>query len=401
MAGVRCSMGSRLFADYVPDTDAEVVRRYRAAGLVLCGKSNTPEVGLAATTEGAFLGPARNPWNLDHTPGGSSGGAAAAVAAGLVPAAHASDGGGSIRIPASCCALVGLKPTRARVPLGPAAAEGWGSMATVHAVTRSVRDSAMLLDVTHGPARGDPYRAPAFSGSYLDCLELDPGPLRIALQLTPVTGADVHAECIAAARSVAATCESLGHHVEEASPFGVDPSLSVATGTLVVANVARTIDARLSVLGRTLRDDDIEAVTRSALESGRAITATAYIDALAAIHAAGQRLAAFLEGFDVVLSPTLVAPPVRIGWLDPTGDVDVYNARFGGFWGFTHPYNATGTPAISLPLHFSADGLPVGVQFAAAAGREDLLLQLAAQLEEACPWPALPRTVGHRADSGV
>jgi Asp-tRNA(Asn)/Glu-tRNA(Gln) amidotransferase A subunit family amidase len=385
--GMRCSSGSRLFADFVPDHDSELVARYRAAGLSLFGRTSTPEFGLNVTTESVLLGICRNPWDLQRTTGGSSGGAGAVVAAGVIPAAHATDGGGSIRIPASCCGLVGLKPTRARTPLGPDVGEGWGGMSIGHVVSRTVRDSAAFLDVTHGPATGDPYHAPAFDGSYLaQCAEA-PRPLRIAFDTTPLTGVPTHPDCIEAVRRAAALCESLGHSVEEASPEFDRLTFRMATGVVVSANVANSVDARLAVLGRKLANDDVESNTRATVEYGRSIAAPRYAAAMQTIHQTGRAVARFHRTYDVMLTPTLVAPPVPIGWLDTMNlDVNAFGDRFSRFWGFTNLQNATGQPAISLPLHWNAEGLPVGVQFAGAFGDDLLLLQLASQLERAQPW---------------
>ncbi len=384
VAGVRCSYGSRLWADFVPDHDAEIVARYRRAGLVLLGKSNTPEVGLAATTESVFLGPCCNPWDLSRTPGGSSGGAAAAVAAGIVPVAHATDGGGSIRIPASCCGLVGLKPTRARTPLGPDVGEGWGGMAVGHVVSRSVRDSAVLLDLTHGPARGDPYHAPAFQGLFLDSLAEDPRPLRVALDLEPVSGGEVHAECREAVQRTAKLLETLGHRVEPASPDFDRAAFVQATDTLVLANVANNIRGRAEALGVALTADAVEHLTLRLARIGRTLDAPAYARSVNHIHGIGRLMERFLESYDLILSPTLLQPPVPLGHLDTNSeDGETYGARFRSFWGFTSLYNATGQPAISLPLHWSADGLPVGVQLAGRFGDEAGLLRVAGQIERA------------------
>ncbi|MCZ6890701.1 MAG: amidase [Gammaproteobacteria bacterium] len=384
--GVRCTMGSRFFADFVPDHDAEIVKRHRAAGLVIFGKTNTPEVGLAATTEGAMLGPCRNPWDTGRTPGGSSGGAASAVAANILPAAHATDGGGSIRIPASCCGLVGLKPTRGRTPLGPDVGEGWGGMSTGHVVTRTVRDSAAFLDATHGPAAGDPYHAPYSAGSFLESLDAAPGPLKIALNLTPLSGGTVAQQNVTAATNAAKLCEDLGHRVEEATP-SVGEDFGLATGAIVAANVANTISSRALILGREPTLDDIEHATMDSVENGKTAPAHRYPWAMSVIHRTGRALAEFHANYDILLTPTLLQPPVPIGWLNPnTEDLATYYARFIDFWGFTNLQNATGQPAISLPLHWTEDGLPVGVQFAAAQGEEMLLLRLAAQLETAAPW---------------
>jgi Asp-tRNA(Asn)/Glu-tRNA(Gln) amidotransferase A subunit family amidase len=386
--GVRCSMGSRLWADFIPDHDSEIVSRYRKAGLVLIGKSNTPEIGLAATTESVLLGACRNPWDLSRTTGGSSGGAAAAVAAGILPAAHATDGGGSIRIPASCCGLVGLKPTRARTPLGPDAGEGWGSMATGHVVSRTVRDSAIFLDVTHGPAKGDPYHAPVFTGSYFKAHTVDPGKLKIAVDLTPNSMGLVHEECLAGVSNTVKLLEDLGHRVEDIDLDFDRESFSNGTYVLVASNVANAVSSRAETLGINGLDlEHIETNTLNAANLGREFTGEDYARAMSSIHAVGRLVEAQFEQYDLILSPTLLQPPVPLGFMNTNdGNGEQYGEHFQQFWGFTHLYNATGNPAISLPLHWSKDNLPVGMQFAAAFGNELLLLQLASQLEQAQPW---------------
>ena len=382
--GVRCSLGSRLWDQYVPDHDAEIVTRYRKAGLVILGKSNTPEVGLAATTESVLLGPCRNPYDVSRTSGGSSGGAAAAVAAGIVPVAHATDGGGSIRIPASCCGLVGLKPTRARTPLGPDTGEGWGGMAVGHVVSRSVRDSALLLDVSHGPARGDPYHPPAFAGSFVEALAQDPQPLRVAIDLEPVSGGAVHPECREAVRRTGELLASLGHHVEIMSPKYDRTLFTRATDTLVLANVANSIHARADAIGVQLGPEYVERLTLRLAKIGRSLSADLYARAVNHIHAVGRQIEAFFTTYDLILSPTLLQPPVPLGYLDTNSeDGETYGEHFRSFWGFTSLYNATGQPAISLPLHWSAEGLPVGVQLAAPFGDEARLLNISGQIERA------------------
>lgn len=385
--GVPCSHGSRLWNGFVPDHDAEIVARYRRAGLICIGKSNTPEVGLAATTESVRLGPCRNPWDLTRTPGGSSGGAGAAVAAGILPAAHATDGGGSIRIPASCCGLVGLKPTRARTPLGPDVGEGWGSMAVGHVVSRSVRDTALLLDLTHGAARGDPYHAPFFAGSFLEASREPSGSLRIAIDLTPVSSGSLHTQCRQAVAETAELLESMGHQVAECSPVFDREHFTLATDTLVIANVANTVNARAAARGTSLTADVVEQHTLRMAEAGRHVSADLYVRSINLIHATGRLLESFFDDWDVILSPTLLQPPVALGYMntnDPDGET--YGRHFNSFWGFTSLYNATGQPAISLPLHWTADDLPVGLQFAAPFGNEIRLLRLATDLEQARPW---------------
>ena len=387
MSGEPCTYGSRLYAENIPDHDATVVSRYRDAGLVIFGRTNTPEFGLNVATEPALFGPTRNPWNTDRVPGGSSGGAAVAVADGWLPVAHATDGGGSIRIPASCCGLVGLKPTRARNPQGPDVGEGWNGMSTGHVVSRSVRDSAAFLDATHGPAPGDPYYAPPFDGSFLEDHQSPPGKLKIALDLNALTGQDTDPECIRAAQRAAELCTSLGHVVEEASPEFDRERFGMGTSILVAGNIALNVSSRLEALGRELADDDIEPHTRVMLEIGKNLSAEDYAKATQVIHQTGRAVARFHETWDLMLTPTLVSPPVPVGWLDTVDyDPETYRARFGRFWGYTNLQNATGQPAISLPLHWSEDGLPVGVQFVGRFGDELTLLKLARQLEEAAPW---------------
>ncbi len=384
IAGVPCSMGSRLFDGYVPTQDAELVARFRAAGFNFFGNSNTPEVGLAATTESVRLGACRNPWNLDHTPGGSSGGAAAAVAAGIVPVAHASDGGGSIRIPASCCGLVGLKPSRGRTP-----AHGWGGMSTGLVVSRTVRDTAAVLDAIHGPTTGDHFHAPYQATSFLAEMEQDPSPQRIALDLRPFTGEPLHEECRAAVMRAAGTFEDLGHHVEEAEIPLDHAEWGGAVAGIVAANVAATVNKRAREIGVTPTGDHLERNTLAVYGFGNAMTAEQYVASIGRIAELSREVGAFLVDYDLILSPTLVSPPVKVGWLDPDGDPIEYAERFRRYWGFTNLYNATGQPAISLPLHRTPDGLPIGVQLAARYGDEATLLRMARTLEVATPWPTV------------
>ena len=395
LAGTETSNCSKLFAGSVAQVDSTLVERYKRAGLVIFGKTNTPEMGLAASTETALHGTTRNPWNAERTSGGSSGGTAAAVAAGIVPAAQGSDGGGSIRIPASCCGLFGLKPTRARTPLGPLVGESWGSMGVVHVLTRSVRDSAALLDATHGPAPGDPYAAPAVSRPYLQEVGADPGRLRLALQLRPLSGSPVDAECIAAARAAAELLSGIGHAVEEAQPPGDAEQLGRAAWALVATGVSASLHRRAAVLGRELREDDVEPVTWRAVRHAATLSALDHANALATIHQHGRRMAAFHDRYDVVLSPTLGQVPVPLGPQRMSNpDLDAYTAALLRFTPFCNLFNMSGEPSMSVPLHWSAEGLPVGVLFSAAFGREDLLFRLAGRLEEARPWfdrvPAAP-----------
>ncbi|MEQ9639682.1 MAG: amidase [Alphaproteobacteria bacterium] len=385
--GAPTTNGSRLFADNIADHDSTITTRWRAAGLVIAGKTNTPEFGGAMTTEPVLFGATRNPWNLDHSAGGSSGGAGAAVAARLVPAAHATDSGGSIRIPAANNGVFGLKPSRGRYPLGPDVGEGLGGMSTGHAVTLTVRDSAALLDATHGPAPGDPYAAPPPPRPYAEEVGADPGKLRIAFTTVGGAGQAVEAENVSAVRDVAKLCESLGHHVEEAAPGYDHRPAMAAMRPLLAGNLRMLIDARLARLGRAQRADDVEAISAAWAEEGRHFTAADYAGATFLMHQLGRAYGFFFADWDLLLSPTLARPPLRLGEVDMmSGDLDGYVDQMVAELPFTIPFNMNGCPAMSLPLAWSESGLPIGIQFGAAYGREDLLLRLAAQLEQARPW---------------
>jgi amidase/6-aminohexanoate-cyclic-dimer hydrolase len=385
------SMGSQLFDGYRYSGDSEMFVRLAAAGLVAFGRTTSPELGIGPTTEAGVYGrPTRNPWSLDHVAGGSSGGAAAAVAAGIVPAAHGSDGGGSVRIPASSCGLFGLKPTRARLPDGPFAGEGWAGMAIDGFLTRSVRDSAALLDAVHGPDIGAPYFAPPFAGSYLGRLHETLAPLRIAVSSTSFTGAAVHPDCAAAVDHAARLCEQLGHHVEAGHP-PVDIDRLMRAWTVIVAcGTHLTVRERLAELGDPELADRLDGVTRGAVTLGERLSGADYLAAVGAVHAAGRQMARWLGSYDMLLTPTLAEPPALIGRFAPT-NTDFMDYRMGPS-GVLHysPYtalaNATGQPAMSVPLWWNADNLPVGVHFMANTGEELALLQLAAGLEAAAPW---------------
>jgi amidase len=385
--GVATSFGSRFFDGYVAEIDATITERYREAGLVVLARTATPELGLNATTEPMLFGPTRNPWDVTRVAGGSSGGATAAVAARVLPAAHATDGGGSIRIPASCCGVFGLKPTRARTPAGPLVGEGWSGMSVGHAVTISVRDSAALLDATHGPAPGDPYPAPPVARPFLEEVGADPGRLRIALMTALPDGPPVHPDCFAAAEKAARLCEQLGHHVEPASLPPVPPVFRGATGVIICANLRNALEQRGRALGRAPGPDDVERITWQMAEKGRQHTASEYAAAVQSLHGVGRTLAPFFARHDVLITPTLAQPPVALGHLDMMlDDLDTFTDRIAAFMPFTPIFNITGQPAASLPLHWSAQGLPIGVQFAARYGDEATLFRLAAQLEAAAPW---------------
>ncbi len=382
-AGAPCTNGSRLFGGYVTEDDSELVRRYRAAGLVILGKTNTYELGISVSTEPSAMGATRNPWSPRHSAMGSSGGSAAAVAAGMVPLAHGSDGGGSIRIPASACGLFGLKPTRARNPAG----EGWAGLAVGHAVTRSVRDSAALLDATHGYAPGYPYSAPSPARPFAQEVGADPGRLRIALSCRTPADVVLHTDCRKAAEDAAKLAAELGHEVVEAAPEIDYDRLRRAMHTIVFANTAKTLAQPHPVEGRPVTAEDVERTTWIAAERGRRLSSVDYIGALWAVQGLSQQLGRFLERYDVVLSPTLAEPPALLGAIDPEDeDFDRFIAGILPYVVFTQMFNMSGQPAASLPLHWTADGLPVGVQIAARFGDEATLLRLASQFEEARPW---------------
>jgi Asp-tRNA(Asn)/Glu-tRNA(Gln) amidotransferase A subunit family amidase len=383
----RMTNGSRLFADFVSEQDCEMVARYRRAGLVLFGRSASPEFGITTSTESVLFGPTRNPWRTTHSAGGSSGGAAAAVAAGILPAAHASDGGGSIRIPAACCGLFGLKPTRARNPAGPAVGEGWSGMSGAHAITRSVRDSAALLDATQGPELGAPYWAPPAQRAFLEEVRADPGRLRIALQLDSFNGARVHADCVQAARDAAELCIALGHEVEEAR-LEVDAAVfGSATQVVIAANLWAELADRAATLGRELAADDVEPGTYALAAEARRVDASEYARSIVTLHAVGRQVARFFERYDVILTPTLATPPLELGRLALTNtDFERLTQDITATVGFTQVFNAAGNPAMSVPLHWNAEGLPIGVQFAGRFGDEATLFRLAGQLESARPW---------------
>lgn len=386
MAGTPTWNGSRLVRDAAPaEQDSTLVARFRRTGIVIFGKTTTPELGISASTETSLTGTTRNPWDPTRTPGGSSGGSAVAVAARVVPMAHGSDGGGSIRIPASCCGLFGLKPTRARNPSGPLVGESWGSLAVNHVLTRSVRDSAAMLDCTHGSAPGDPYCAPPIDGPFLAEVGVTPGRLRVALQLAPFSGVPVHPECRAAAESAAKLLEELGHQVEMALPVVDWPELDHSLRVLVATNV------RLSVLylngGSEPKPGAIDTVVQEAVDLARSLPAEAYVKAQHVIHWHGRRMAAFHETYDVLLSPTLAQPPVLLGPQHTNNpDLEAYCKAMSTFSPFTSVFNMSGQPSMSVPLHWTPEGLPVGVMMSAAFGAESLLFRLAGQLETARPW---------------
>ncbi len=392
MAGTLTTEGSRFFRDQRPDFDSTLVERYRAAGLVVFGKTHSPEFGGSPSSESALHGATHNPWDRSRSAGGSSGGSAAAVAAGIVPVAHATDGGGSIRIPASACGLFGLKPTRGRVPMGPRVYEGWGGMSAAHCVSRSVRDSAALLDATQGPASGDAYAAPPRERPYLEEIERAPGRLKIAWMRQPILPADLDPACDTAAERAAALCASLGHTVEEASPT-IDLA-AVYQGFSLLASVgtAQKVAQREAALGRPVNRDELEPVTWTTLETGRRATGIDYAKAREAIHGASRELGRFMADYDLILSPTMALVPAKLGTLSLSQATEAFTGPATRASAYTSLFNITGQPAMSVPLHWTEPmagapaGLPIGVQFAARFGDEATLFRLAAQLERAQPW---------------
>jgi amidase len=389
-----CGMQVLKDAGYVAPHDTWLVTRYRAAGFVILGKTNLPELAMSVTTEPRAYGATRNPWDLDHSAGGSSGGSGAAVAAGMVAVAHGNDMGGSIRIPASECGLVGLKPTRARNSLAPDFGEYWGFTTHEHVLTRSVRDTAAVLDATSGPAPGDPYFAPPPARPFVDEVGTDPGRLHIGFRTRGrARDDDVHADCVAAVTNTARLLESLGHVVEPVELPAFDhPSLNDAIGSQFGVFAARELDRWSLVLGREIDPSELEPWTAQMVELGRATTGAQYLAGTEAANAYSRGLAAWWDpaapdgGWDVLVTPQLGAPPPRIGRLGPDSDFESRFEQVSALATFTFPFNITGQPAISLPLHWNDAGLPIGVQLVAAYGREDVLLRLAAQLEAAQPW---------------
>jgi len=386
--GTPLSEGSAFLAGrYVSAHDSEIVHRYRRAGLVILGKTNTPEFALMPTTEPALFGPCCNPWHTGHTTGGSSGGSAAAVAAGMVAAAHANDGGGSIRVPSSCCAVVGLKPTRGRNPLGPHYGDVASGLLCEHVVTRSVRDSAAILDATAGPAPGDPYWPHPPRDAFAASVGRDPGRLRIALGTTPLTGLAAHRDCVSAAERAAHICETLGHVVEEAAPAIDGERLFKAFGTVWVAFLCWAVKDWARRSGRAPEQVLFEPTTWRMYLSGEKLGAGDYLLAVQALQQISRDAARFFTDYDIWLTPTLAQPPVPLGYFDYTPETRARHiARLAEYTGFTLIANATGQPAISLPLHWNEQGLPVGVQLMGRYAEEETLIALAAQLEQALPW---------------
>ncbi len=391
-SGLRTTMGTQLLQYYVTDYDAELVKRYKAAGLVILGKTNVPEFGIVPTTESRLHGPCRNPWNVDYSAGGSSGGSAAAVASGMVAAAHGNDGGGSIRIPASCCGIFGLKPTRARTPVGPDFGDVMVGLVVEHALTRSVRDSAALLDATAGPALGDPYWAPPQQRPFLSEIGCSPGRLKIGVTTQGANPlARTHPDCVEAVRQAARLCADLGHHVEELEHRWTDQYEGFLRDFMVLysGQVAATITTIFKSTGQKPTPEYFEPLTWMLYETGMSFTAADHLNAVASLQRFSRQVAALFQTYDVTMSPVLSEPPPRIGTLTPEGEAPATSwARVGRYCAFTPIENITGQPAMSVPLFWTNDGLPVGVHVSARFGDEATLFRLAAQLEEARPWRA-------------
>lgn len=384
MKGTITTQGCAFFKDAVADHDSTLVQRYRDAGLNIFAKTTSPEFGQTATTESRLFGLTRNPWNLAFSAGGSSGGAAAAVAAGILPVAHASDGGGSIRIPASHCGLFGLKPSRGLVPMGPKLLEGWLGLSAHHVISRSVRDSALLLQLTQGPEPGSRALPPA--GPLMDAMTRPPRPLRIALMADNPFGAPVHPDCLDATNKGARLCASLGHHVEIATPQLAIGEMFASMGVATAAGMLTTVTMREKVIGRTAREDEFEPLNWRSLQLARGYSAEQVFTARKVFDQAARALDLFLEDYDLILSPVTAAPPPELGAMSLDQPYEEFVKVAMSASPFTAMFNMSGHPAMSVPLHWNAAGMPIGVQFAGRYGAEATLLALAAQLEQAAPW---------------
>ena len=402
MKGVRFTEGSRFLASYVSTYDSELVVRLRRAGLVILGKTSTPEFGMAPACEPVLFGPVRNPWDPRLSTSGSSGGSAAAVASGMVPFAHGNDLGGSLRYPASACGLFALKPTRARNPLGPEYGDVAAGGAAEHALTRSVRDSAALLDATSGPDVGDPYWAPPPARPFLDEVGADPGRLRIGYTTATPDGDPGHPDCVAAAEHAARLCASLGHEVTETGWPGFSPEVGAAIGTIITAAASWILRYWIRRVGREPADGEIEPLNRALWQAGEQVTAAQWLTAMEDVQRFSRRVARFLTGFDAFLTPTMSTPPLPIGTMVSTPDdpwrsleISGQTVRYAGVVA-----NLTGNPAMSVPLWWNDDGLPIGVHFLGRFGDEATLIRLAAQLEAAQPW-AGRRPAVHAAGQAV
>lgn len=376
-------------AEWISPVEQELARRFRAAGFVVVGRTNTPELGILPTTEPLAYGPSRNPWDPSRSTGGSSGGSAAAVASGMVPVGHANDGGGSIRIPASECGLVGLKPSRGRVSLGPEWGDVMGGLVCELAVTRSVRDTAGVLDAVAGPSLGDPYAAPAPKRPYMEELTADPGTLRVGLQTTAPGDINTHPACVAAAESAGRLLEALGHHVETSRVDALDhPQFSEKFILVWSSGTAYDLDHYWPTkIGRPIEQSDVEPLTWALAEMARSFSSADFLAAREWLQANSRQVAQWFEHYDLLVTPTLAEPPPMIGEFDSPPENPLNGLfRAAALVPFTPPFNVSGQPAISLPLYWSGEGLPIGVQLVARYGDESLLIRTAAQLEQAQPW---------------
>ena len=383
--GQKQSNGCRALAGTVAGQDSEMVSRYKAAGLSIFGRTASPEFGLSTTTESSLHGATRNPWNPDLTSGGSSGGASSMVAAGVLPIANASDGGGSIRVPASCTGLFGLKPTRGRNPMGPLVGEGWSGLATVHAVSRTVRDSALLLDCTAGPDLGAPYWAPPPPRPFVEEVGRDAAGMKVAVVREAWFGVETHPDCLEAVDSAAGLCRKLGLEVEEAS-LPIPRALLDADMQIIYSNARETVELVEQSLGRPATGEDVEKNNLAMARRDRS-TGAGYVRALNGIHALGRLVARFFLDFDLLLTPTMPVPPMPLGLLSPSReDAEAQWRDVMRTIAYTSVFNASGNPAASIPLHWNGDGLPIGVQFVAPYGGEGSLFRIASALEQAAPW---------------
>jgi amidase/6-aminohexanoate-cyclic-dimer hydrolase len=386
LEGTRTTSGASVYKDNVADHTGTLALRFLKTGVTIFGKSSSPEFGLMPTTEPRLFGPTRNPWNLAHSSGGSSGGAAAAVAARIVPVAHASDGGGSIRIPASASGVFGLKPTRARNPIGPDRGEGWAGFSCGHVVSMSVRDSAAILDAIHGAEPSSPYVAPPPKRPFAEEVGRDPGRLRIAFTDKSPYGETIDPEIAAATREVAALLAGLGHDVEERAPqLAADPAAVMST--IIGANTALNVRLAEHRFGRAMTHEDFEVLTLATAHNGQKATAADYVAAQQSAFQISRGLAAFFQTCDVFLCPTLCSPPLRIGELDTMSqDLSQIAPTLRRYMPATSMFNMSGQPSMSVPLAWNAAGLPLGMMFSARFGDEAGLFRLAAQLEQARPW---------------
>lgn len=386
LKGTRTTFGAHIYKDDIADHSSTLTQRFLAAGLSIFGKSSSPELGLMPTTESRLHGPTRNPWNPAHSSGGSSGGAAAAVAARILPVAHASDGGGSIRIPASACGVFGLKPTRARTPAGPDRGQGWGGLSCGHVVSISVRDSALMLDALCGPELTSPYHAPPRQRPFAEEIGRDPGRLRVFFTAAAPDGELIDPEVASAVRDVASLLEKLGHHVEERAPeLPADPAavMAVIAGASTAMNV-RQAEKRF---GRPMTKHDFEPLTLAMAHRAQGASATDYVAAELEAFQILRALAQLMARCDVFLSPTLCAPPLRLGELNScAADLSHVGPTLKRYMPGTAMFNMSGQPAMSVPLAWNSAGLPLGMMFAARFGDEATLLRLAAQLEQERPW---------------